>query len=212
LQSYGVSTEGLNEEQQQNALEAAMNFGQFFYQNYGSQYGFTSPRDAFKKLTGGNISIVFDTSRKTGCETTINTIVCAADALNMKTFVHEYVHVMDNYYSIRSTNDEHCANETGYGCLASNYFPQEYFNDPKYAYEPYLCNRTDCISHPNKPEYGAYTTAEAYANYMENVILSGLGIDPLHNGFNNTSYSNDLHTWMQSGYGNIYTILDTIVP
>ena len=208
-QVYGINTEGLDETQEQNAVDAAVNFGTYFYQNYGAQYGFTSPQDAFKKLTAGNVTIVLDPSRN-NCETVMYTITCSAAAMMMKTFVHEFVHVMDNHYSVRSTNDEHCANTTGYGCLASNYFPSEYFADPQYAYMPYFYNDTRSISHPNTPGHGEYNTAEAYANYMENVILSG--IDPANNGFKNNDFSNNLHTWRETGYGNIYQTLKVFGP
>jgi RHS repeat-associated protein len=211
LAGYGISSQGLTYQQKQEALYGASNFGQYFYQNYGADYGFTSPQDAFKKLTGGNVSIIYDPSRTTGCVTTINTIRCAADALNLKTFVHEYVHVMDNYYSIRNINDEGCANDTGYGCLASNHFPPEYFGIKEYSYMPYKCSTVACISHPNDSRYGEYTTAEAFANYMENLILGELGVDPRHNGIVDNNYSRDLHTWLFD-YGNMKNFLDAIVP
>jgi len=209
LQTYGISTDGLSAEQEQNALKAASYYGEYFFQEYGSIYGFKSPQDAFKKITGGNINIIFDPTRN-NCETVMFTITCGGSAMTVKAFVHEYVHVLDNNYSVQSTSDEHCVNNTGYGCLASNYFPNEYFSDIQYATSPYMCSNVSCISHPNDPYYGEYNTAEAYANYMENVILSTLTVDLNHNGFRDNEYSNNLHLWRSSGFGNIYSILDAI--
>jgi hypothetical protein len=191
----------LNEEQQQNAAEAAMNFGQFFYQNYGSQYGFTSPQDAFKKLTGGNISIILDESRD-DCITVGSTITCNAASMTMKTFVHEYIHAFDKYYQLKGVQStEGC----GGPCLASNNLPDEYYNDERYTLGAYKCQKNYylCISHPDDPRVGpdqdGYYSYEAFANAGENLVLGSLGslgVDLANNGFADNAYGREVEGWM----------------
>jgi hypothetical protein len=198
LQSYGVSTDGLNEEQQQNALEAAMNFGQFFYQSYGSQYGFTSPQDAFKKVTGGNITIISDDSRS-DCITIGSTITCDLASMTMKAFVHEYFHVFDKYYQSKGVqNTAGC----GGACLASSNLPDEYYTKTDYTIGAYKCNEITCVSHPDNPKTGpeqdGYYSYEAFANAGENLILGQLGIDLANNGFKDTGGGPEVQGWMNT--------------
>jgi RHS repeat-associated protein len=190
LQTYGISTDGLNEEEQQNALDAASYFGQYYYQNYGVQYGFTSPQDAFKKLTGGNITIILDDARD-DCITVGSIITCDAGSMTMKAFVHEYFHVFDKYYQSKGVqNTAGC----GGACLASNNLPFDYYTNPSYTAGAYKCDKIACVSHPDW--MNKYNFTEAFANASENLVLGALQIDPANNGFKDIGTGPEVQGWM----------------
>jgi RHS repeat-associated protein len=196
LGQYGIKAGGLTKEKQKEALIAADNFGEYYYQEYGSQYGFTSSIDAFKKITGGNIEIILDDSRS-DCITVISTITCDAGSMTMKAFVHEYFHVFDKYYQSKgSQKTEGC----GGACLASSNLDSDYYTLREYTIDAYQCNDYRCVSHPDNPKVGpdkdGYYSYEAFANAGENLILGTLGIDLANNGFADTDGGRAVEGWM----------------
>jgi len=199
LKEFGVTANGVSVAQQKEALAAADNFGRYYYNEYGSQYGFSSAEDAFKKLTGGNISIVQDDSRN-NCITDSSVITCDADSMTMKAFVHEYFHVFDKYYQSKTPLTCPIGFTNGSSCLASNFQDSKYYTDPDYAVGAYKCSNLTvldqiaCTSHPYG--LGEYDFAESFANAGENLVLGSLDINLAHNGFADNAYGQEVQGWI----------------
>jgi hypothetical protein len=188
LIQYGILSPELTEDQKLEVLQAAEYFGEYFYDTYGTEYGFTSPEDAFKSTTGGYITIGVDSSMS-GCSTTDFSITCGPKDFNAKTLVHEYFHVFDNYY--QSQTETVCSDEP---CWASNNLPYEYYTDEDYTLHAYKFPDNRSISHP--PELYGYDFTEAFANAGENLILGALGVDLANNGFD-VGYGDVIKGWME---------------
>jgi RHS repeat-associated protein len=202
LTQFGISPDGLTETQQSEALRGARYFGQYYYQTYRSQYGFTSPQDAFRQITGGNISIILDESRS-DCETIGSTITCDSGSINMNALVHEYFHVFDNNYNTLVPDTCYAGSD----CLASNYTPGEWVADVDYYDSAYKCNDFECISHPQW--LGNFYSYEAFANAGQNWILEGLKVNEATSGFASNQYGDAIRKWMNE---NIPAMLNRMFP
>ena len=197
LTEFGINSDGMTTEQKKNALAAADNFGRFFYQTYGPQYGFSSPQDAFKKITGGSVSITADSSRVSkDCVTEGSQITCHPDAMTMVSFMHEYFHVFDNQYRAKSTVDDTSCDPPRGGCSIYDYIPQSWVNDENYYKYAYMCDDFPCISHPKWLGNDTWGPHEALANAGQNWILEVLNINPETSGFASNQYGNDIRDGM----------------
>lgn len=147
---------------------AAAISGQKIYNRSGSDRGFDSPVDAFRK-THGDITVDVlgkDIGNDGNCNTVGGTVTCDQSP-DIQNILHEFGHVFDNHFKDVT------------GALASDDIPWEWNGDE----EGYMCPRTPCMAHsdyqfPNL-EHGQN---EEFADMYMNWVLEGNPAFP-QNGF-----------------------------